>query len=350
MKLASLVLLSYLIGFLYLMLIRKYDIYEKEPVGKLILFSFIGGLVSVSVASLLYLYIHPAENLFDAIFLVGTVEESAKLITFFLLYKLIKKDFDEIVDGIIYIAAISLGFSVVENLFYALESDYPYKILLIRFLTATIGHITFSVYMGIALYIHKKIHPNYTGLILAFILSTLAHGFYDGFIFEPQLNIFFIPLLIMLIIFGFKLLRLAYAYSKMKNRFNIDEFNLKGRRDYSCCNCGGSESLQYEFGQQDLLLCKQCDHIIIDEKAFKNLLKYYRPVFDRKKFVKTHFKAGTHYLDDEKAIFYHSEKGKINSSIDRLQKWFSIQNQKDLENYHKKYTGKIFYYLGFRFL
>ncbi len=349
-QLLPLIFLTYAVGFIYLLFIRHYDIYEKEPISKLILFSFFGGIVSIFVASFFYLFVHPRQNFIDAILLVGTVEELAKLITFLVLYKLIKKNFDEIVDGIIYIAALSLGFSVVENLFYALESDYPYKLLALRFLTATIGHITFSVYMGIALYIHKKVHKNYLGLIFAFLLSTLAHGFYDGVIFQPELNLFFIPLFIFLIWMSFKLLKLAYAYSKMKYELKLDGFLTHEILPVECCHCGETGAKTYRFKNQNIYVCQSCDHLLIETRVFRNLMQYYRPVFDSKKYMKKNFQSGSIYLDQEKLIYFQANKKRINASLAALKAWLNYQNQADIEKYQQKFTGKIFYFLGLRYL
>ncbi len=349
-QLFSLIILTYIIGFGYLLFIRSYDIYDKEPISKLILFSFFGGIISIGIASFLYLFVHPAQNLIDAILLVGTVEEFAKLSSFLVLYKLIKKDFDEIVDGIIYIAALSLGFSVIENLFYAIESAQPYKLLALRFVTATIGHITFSVYLGIALYIHKKVHKNYLGLALAFLLSTLAHGFYDGVIFQPELNLFFIPVFIFLIWMSFKLLRLAYAYSKMKHELKFDSFLPHGISPVECCYCGEAGAKTYRFKNQNIYVCQSCDHLLIETPVFRSLMKYYRPVFDSKKYVKKNFRSENIYLDQEELIYFQANKKRINTSLAALKAWLYNQNQADIEKYQQKLPGKIFYFLGLRYL
>ncbi len=349
-QLLPLVFVTYLAGFLYLLFIRRYDKYEKEPVSKLILFSFFGGIVSVSVATFLYVFIHPKQTFFDAVFLVGSVEEFAKLSSFLILYKFIKKDFDEIVDGIIYIAALSLGFSVIENLFYAMESDYPYKLLAFRFLTATIGHIAFSVYLGIALYIHKKVHKNYLGLGLAFLLSTLAHGFYDGVIFQPELNMFFLPLFLFLIWMSFKLLKLAYAYSKMKHEMDRNSFTPKDKVSLKCCHCGSSQVKEYEFKKLAIYICESCNNLLIETNTFRSLIKYYRPVLNSKSFYKNNFRSGSFYLNPQETIYYHSHKKRINAELSSLKQWFDVENKNDIKKYQKKIPGKIFKYLGLRYL
>ncbi len=349
-KTGTLAFISFIVGFAYLLFIRHYDKYEKEPLGKLILFSFFGGIVSILVTFFFYLFIHPKERFLDAIFLVGTTEEIAKLLSFLFIFRLIKKDFDEIVDGIIYMAALALGFSVIENLFYAMEAQYPYKLLALRFVTATIGHISFSIYMGIALYIHKKIHKNYLGILLSILLSILAHGIYDGVIFEPDLNALFIPVFIILVWIGLKLLKMAYAYSKKKHSFALNSTIKKINEPINCCHCEGKVGTKYEFIKNDFLVCETCQHVLIEVKSFKSLVKYYRPILNLKKFTRQHFTDNNRFVDEENQIFYHAQKQLLNAPLPYLNDWFKNENNKDVKKYHHKFLGILFYYLGLRFL
>ncbi len=344
--------LSYFIGFLFLLLIRSYDKYDKEPLGRLVLFSFLGGIISVLVSTFLYLFIHPKYNLIDAILKVGTVEEFSKLATLFLLYPLIKKEFDEIVDGIIYAAAISLGFSVIENIFYASHAVFPYTLLAKRFLFATIGHISFSVYMGIAFYVHKRIHRNYLGLLLAFILATLAHGLYDGFIFNKNLVALFLPVYLLLIYFQFRLLKVAYAYSRMKADLSLSNMRLSSQKNtVKCCNCHSENTDLYQFNGVKIYKCQTCENSILYEKDFDKLLKFYRPKLNRKKFINS-LKQLRHNLalDNENRLIYYTEKQRLNVKLMHLETWFKTENIKDLKRYHKTMEGRLFNQLGFKYL
>ncbi len=349
-NLLTLGLLSYFIGFLFLLFIRSYDKYDKEPLWRLVLFSFIGGLVAIGVSTVLYGLIHPKYNLTDAILKVGTVEEFSKLATLFILYKLIKKEFDEIVDGIIYIAAISLGFSVIENIFYALHAPHPFGVLFKRFLFATIGHISFSVYMGIAFYVHKKIHKNYLGLFWAFMIATLAHGFYDGFIFNKNLTYLFLPLYILLIIFQFRLLKVAYTYSKMKADLIFSNLNPKNRTEkISCCHCNHQESKIYDFKNARILICENCQNAIIPRKDFNKLLQFFRPKLNRKAYFKNlSFIEHPVYID--KGLTYYADKQRFNANMDDLSVWLKSENVKDLHIYNQTLEGRIFQQLGFKYL
>src|SRR5690554_4808201 len=169
-----------LIGVGYLIKIRSYDIYEKEPFIALFLVAVCGGILSI-VYTFVYVFFDVKENFVDAIIKIGLIEEFAKFMALVTVYPFIKKNFNEIVDGILYISAISLGFSVIENVFYAMDSDQPFSLLFQRSIFSTLGHLSFSGYMGIAFYIHKRIHKNYVGIVFSIVLAALAHGFYDGF-------------------------------------------------------------------------------------------------------------------------------------------------------------------------
>ena len=348
----ELALLSYFIGFLFLLFIRSYDKYDKEPLGRLVLFSFLGGIISTGVTTVLYVFVHPHFSLQDAIFKVGVVEEFSKLLTLFLLYRLIKSEFDEIVDGIIYVAAISLGFSVIENIFYAIRATHPHTLLLQRFLFATVGHISFSVYMGIAFYIHKKIKPNYGGLFLAFALAALAHGLYDGMLFEPQLNMWFIPVYVLLIYFQFRLLKVAYAYSLMKQNFALYNMKLiRKDKQVHCCHCGQNTADEYRFNNIRIYVCRHCQHTITTQKSFDKILKYFRPKLERKKYFKEmDIFENLVILNADETAKYHPQKQKLNADIDDLNKWLKKENKKDLRAYAKTLEGKIFYLLGFDML
>jgi len=344
------ILLSYLLGFLFVLAIRSYDKYDKEPLGRLVLFTFLGGLVSVGVASFIYLFVHPKFTFFDAIFKVGAVEELAKLITLVILYRIIRKEYDEIVDGIVYMAAIALGFSVVENIFYTAASERPFSLLAQRTLFATLGHMAFSVYMGIAFYIHKRVKQNYLGLLVAYIIAVLAHGLYDGFIFEKALVLFFIPTYIFIIYLEFRLLKVALAYSKFKKPFMPEYFKLlkKNTNNY-CCNCSNSFADLYEFEPKiQVSVCSECQHVILKKNSFLNLLKYYRPKLNSKKYVNDlQLNLIKQYLDKDEINVYSVQKSKLNANAKTLYQWLNDENKKDLQKYHRSVEGIIFKIIGF---
>ncbi|NJK98431.1 MAG: PrsW family intramembrane metalloprotease [Bacteroidales bacterium] len=159
-------------------------------------------------------FVEVQRNFFGAIFKIGLIEEFSKLLALMVVYYFIKKEFNEIVDGIIYITAISLGFAILENISYSLSSEDPFTLLFHRSVFSVLGHISFSGYMGISFYIHKKIRKNYLGIGLSVLLAALAHGFYDGVIFHPELNFLFNFIFIALIFLQFWFLKTALGFSE----------------------------------------------------------------------------------------------------------------------------------------
>jgi len=107
------IVLAFLIGIAFLLKIRSYDIYEKEPFRKLLLVMIIGGIISIGTSMFLYRFVEINLNIIDAILKIGLIEEFSKLIALFIAYQFIKNDFNEIVDGLIYITAVALGFSII---------------------------------------------------------------------------------------------------------------------------------------------------------------------------------------------------------------------------------------------
>ncbi len=339
--------ISYLVGFLFLLKIRSYDKYDKEPLLKLILLTFFGGILAVVIAIFLYNFIQPEENLKDSILIVGPVEELSKLLALYLLYKIYSKDFDEIVDGIIYIAAVSLGFSVIENIQYSYYSDAPYWTLVFRFLFATIGHIAFSVYMGIAFYIHQKIKKNYLGLLLAFLISVLAHGLYDGFIYTKNLEFLFLIIYLFAIYYLFKLLKVSYAYSKQKKHIKqILKPKFSNETFFECCNCGSNRINSYMIENNEIFICNQCEHIILDIHSLKPFLRYYRPKFKVKKI----FSDNEYFIKNIKGLDFYPRFKRFNTNLEQFTHWLKIGNSRDIILYTKSLEGKIFSLLGFRFL
>ena len=104
------ILISFSIGIIYLLIIRGFDKYEKEPLKQLLIAFFAGGLLAFILSFPITNYLHfNNDNLLDN-FKEGLIEETTKLITLTCIYPIIKKNLNEITDGIMYLACVSLGF------------------------------------------------------------------------------------------------------------------------------------------------------------------------------------------------------------------------------------------------
>jgi RsiW-degrading membrane proteinase PrsW (M82 family) len=112
-----------------------------------------------------------------AFFLVGPIEELCK---FLAVYKTVYRepDFNEPLDGVIYAATASLGFSAVENIFYILS--FGADIALLRAILATPLHFTVGAIWGAALGRAKFAARGQIGLILGgLVVASAFHGGYD---------------------------------------------------------------------------------------------------------------------------------------------------------------------------
>lgn len=343
-----------LIGILYLLKLRSYDIYEKEPFYKLLLMMILGGLVSVFVSLVIYVFIPVEHNLFDAIFKIGIIEESSKLFALVILYLIIKKDFNEIVDGIMYISAIALGFAVIENISYCFNSEEPFLLLFNRSIFAVMGHISFSGYMGIAFYIHKKVHKNYIGILVSLAISALAHGFYDGVIFHYELSSFFQFVFLGLVILQFWLLRTALGFSKRRVKLNEALFNTANTTLFlHCCHCDKNiQSKELNFRKIKAGQCEHCGYYVFNEESIYQLLKYFCPIKNHKRFIKnlpTHNKILT--LDENNSIRFNMHTKHLSADINALSAFLDYCNTSDKERIFKiPVIGFIFKYLGLRYM
>ena len=166
------------------------DKYEKESKRYLTLAFVLGGIVSIIITTILYMFFDlflPLKNdhsiwqqFVKAFFVVAFIEEFSKYIMVrgFLQPR---KVFNEPFDGIVYAVMVSMGFAAVENVMYVLQGGID--VALLRAFTAIPAHATFGIimgyYMGKAKFSKNRMKWNLIGLSLAI----LFHGAYDFFLF-----------------------------------------------------------------------------------------------------------------------------------------------------------------------
>lgn len=135
----------------------KKDVGKPEPKGFIIKTFFLGVLSVIpayiiemylqSQLSVLYLGNNIVINFIYSYFISGTIEESLKL--FVILYFVYRnKNFDEVMDGVIYTITVSMGFACLENIKYLIEFDYSLEIIFLRALTTIPLHAIASGIMG----------------------------------------------------------------------------------------------------------------------------------------------------------------------------------------------------------
>ena len=176
---------------LYLVLIWKFDRYDREPFkhvfvnflwGALgaIIFAVIGSLILTGIASV---FIKDESQLtnFGSVVVAPIVEEITK--GFFLLITISNKKFDNITDGIVYGGAIGLGFGMTENFLYfvtygGLISSWI-MLVIVRTMFSAVMHCVSTATLGAFLGLAKfkstaiKIFYSFVGLIIAMTIHSI---------------------------------------------------------------------------------------------------------------------------------------------------------------------------------
>jgi RsiW-degrading membrane proteinase PrsW (M82 family) len=176
---------------IYVVLIWKFDRYDREPF-KLVFINYLwgalGAIVLALIVSLFFtliasLFIKDSLQLnrFGAIVVAPIVEEFTKGL--FLLITIANKKFDNITDGIVYGGAIGLGFGMTENFLYFVtygESIINLMMLVIvRSLFTGVMHCVSTATLGAFLAMAKfksspkKIFYSFAGLICAMLIHSI---------------------------------------------------------------------------------------------------------------------------------------------------------------------------------
>lgn len=218
-------LLSLIPVFIILWLFYYFD-NEKESL-LLLLKLFIGGCLSIILIKILannFYNFDPdmlygdnsfIQQFFEKFSLIGVVEEFSKWIIIYLLIWR-NKEFNYIYDGIIYSVFVSMGFAVVENFNYLMETN-DMMTLISRCLLTVPAHMCFGIIMGCywgdAKY-YKKSKRRYCKY-KAFFIPVLLHGMYDYLLSfgNDAFVIFLIYFILLLIVSIYKLIKYLFKWN-----------------------------------------------------------------------------------------------------------------------------------------
>ncbi len=129
--------------------------------------------------------------------LIGVIEEGLKLAVVFIgAYR--NAEFNEVLDGIIYMVAASLGFATVENLVYVLQGGLSVGV--VRALLSVPGHAFFGALMGFYMGVAKFAGPRENRWLLrGFALAAFAHAAFDAVLLgRTTLGLAVIPIVLIL--------------------------------------------------------------------------------------------------------------------------------------------------------
>ena len=171
---------------LLLALIKKWDDKRPEPPGKVRNMVLLGiaccipaAIIEPLIAAALgKVVVDGNGKMLEAYLVAGATEESLKLLMV-LLYVYHQVHFDEVMDGILYTAASSLGFAMLENVLYVVQGGIGTGVL--RAFTAVPLHASASGIMGYFVgrskFAKGAIRPVW--LLFGLAIAIFIHGTYD---------------------------------------------------------------------------------------------------------------------------------------------------------------------------
>jgi RsiW-degrading membrane proteinase PrsW (M82 family) len=191
---------------LYALFIWWLDRYEKEPVP-LLLVAFVWGAVPAIVLALVLeigadiplqqiVLAEEARDVTSASLIAPIVEEAVKAIILVVLFLAYRREFDNVLDGVVYGAMVGLGFAFVENILYFQSAAYEGvpeggapdigSMLTLWVLRAGIfglNHSMFTAFTGAALGLARSLKRGWQrGLVPALGLGAamIFHGLHNG--------------------------------------------------------------------------------------------------------------------------------------------------------------------------
>ncbi len=169
---------------LYMALLWWLDKYEKEH-WALFLAAFLYGCVPAVILSILLEL--PFSDLTDALqsgLIAPVVEEAAKGLGVLLIYFLFRREFDGVLDGIVYGAAIGFGFAMVETFLYAITTE-SVGVLALRIAPFGLNHAVFTAFTGAGLGLARRSRQRWLWLVLfpaALVVGMIFHAVHNNVI------------------------------------------------------------------------------------------------------------------------------------------------------------------------
>jgi RsiW-degrading membrane proteinase PrsW (M82 family) len=203
------------------------DEYESEPISFVFRTFLYGALLVFPIMFIQHVLEteHLLQSRFlDAFIRSGFLEEFFKwFILFYAIYPHV--EFDEPFDGIVYGAAVSLGFATVENIFYLFANGIGHA--LSRALLPVSSHALFGVIMGYYIGKAKFTDGKKTKLVsISLFVPFVFHGLYDYILISQEHWVYVIfPFMVFLWWFGLKKVKNAKALSAthLKKKYQLQK-------------------------------------------------------------------------------------------------------------------------------
>ena len=174
----------------YLAIFLWLDRFDPEPPLTLAVAFAWGATVSVLLSGIINdIFIITIGDSFTQMITAPIIEEAFKGIGVLLIAVLFRKDFDSVVDGIVYAGVVALGFATVENIDYYGRSlveggvGYLAGTFLVRGVLAPFSHVLFTSTTGIGCGIARESHDStvkFSAPILGWLAAMSLHSIWNS--------------------------------------------------------------------------------------------------------------------------------------------------------------------------
>ncbi len=348
--------LSALIGVIIIAWIRSFDIYEKETFLAMLWAFLAGGVTSVLIALGVYEFLRVfgledevISNTLGSLLIIGPVEEFAKLAGLVVVYSIIRKQFNELTDGIIYMSCVALGFSIIENYFYANAGENNQYLLVYRVFISTPAHISFSVIIGYAWYRFKKENKPFSTVIAALVVASLLHGVFDALAFSPWFNFLLLVYLWLILRQSLRLVQYTNVVSPFRPLFAalFDAPSSETAEGVECPNCGSVASKEL-FSNSFFTACRcgNCGYHIASRNNIRRIFRIFSPEYKRlgKKLVPARFSDGRTVMSVYGAAFFGNDGNNGFFRVSEVAEKLQAINDEILNRFRKRsfISGNLF--------
>jgi RsiW-degrading membrane proteinase PrsW (M82 family) len=199
MPLITSVILAFVPALFYSWLTYWTDRYEKEPlhlIGGVFLWGAIvaaGGAYILNTIFGIAIFTFTADEIISDLatgsLSAPLVEEGLKGFAVLIIFLIFRKEFDSVLDGIVYAAITALGFAATENVVYMMQFGFAEEgwgglgsIFFLRVVLGAWNHATYTAFIGIGLAIARNTRNTLVklvALLVGFSTAVFTHFFHN---------------------------------------------------------------------------------------------------------------------------------------------------------------------------
>ncbi len=199
MALAGAIFFGFVPALLFAGFLNWLDRYEKEPkvlLGAVFVWGFVvaaGGAFIINTLGGVGVYLftgsEAATDFMTGSVIAPIVEESLKGLAVVIVFLFFRKEFDSVLDGMLYAGIAALGFAATENAFYIYSKGFATEgwsgfwfLVFVRVILVGWQHPFYTAFTGIGLAVarlNKNVLVKFVAPVLGWTVAVLAHSFHN---------------------------------------------------------------------------------------------------------------------------------------------------------------------------